>query len=138
MCYYVCDPDWWWNPYNPATDYRGNVTQVTTYANGQNLTTPITETRRYDINGNLIKANTSCCAQSSLTYDVSNYYAYAIAKTSGSATDGFSQVKTTATFDFNTGLRAQQYRCEWPNQSSYVRFGHLTPADKDEFDGISQ
>jgi RHS repeat-associated protein len=104
MCYYVCDPDYYWNPYNPATDYRGNITQVTTYANGQNLTTPITETRRYDINGNLIKANTSCCAQTSLTYDVSNYYAYAIAKTSGSATDGFSQIKTTATFDFNTGL----------------------------------
>ena len=39
MCYYVCDPDLLGNPYNPATDYRGNVTQVTTYANGQNLTT---------------------------------------------------------------------------------------------------
>ena len=103
-CQYICEPDQWYNPYNPATDFRGNITQVTTYANAQNLTSPITETRRYDINGNLIKANTSCCAQSSLTYDVSNYYAYAIAKTSGSATDGFSQVKTTATFDFNTGL----------------------------------
>ena len=53
-CYYYSN-------YNPATDYRGNVTQLTTYSNAANLTGAITETRRYDITGNMVKTSTSCC-----------------------------------------------------------------------------
>src|SRR6185369_7578443 len=39
--YSCCDgycTETWVSPYDPATDYRGNVTQVTTYANAGNLT----------------------------------------------------------------------------------------------------
>jgi len=51
---YVC-------PYLASTDYRGNVTQVTSYANAT-PTTPtgaITETRRYDVTGNRVTASTA-------------------------------------------------------------------------------
>ena len=74
----------------------------------------------------------------SLTYDVSNYYAYAIAKTSGSATDGFSQVKTTATFDFNTGPELSSTDANGrTNQATYDSVT-LRPLTKTSFDGISQ
>ena len=101
--------DWEWdctyyNPYNPATDYRGNVTQVTTYADGANLTGAVTETRRYDITGNLVQASTACCEQTTFSYALNNQYAYPETKTRGSATDWHAQVTTSATYDFNTGL----------------------------------
>ena len=91
-------------PYDPATDYRGNVTQVTTYADAINLTGPVTETRRYDITGNLVTASTSCCEQTSFNYTVDTQYAYPLSQTRGSATDPYAQVMTSATYDFNTGL----------------------------------
>lgn len=94
---YVC-------PYDPATDYRGNVTQVTSYADAINLTSAVTETRRYDITGNLVTASTSCCQQTSFNYTVDTQYAYPLSQTRGSATDPFSQVTISATYDFNTGL----------------------------------
>jgi RHS repeat-associated protein len=94
----------WTSNYNAATDYRGNVTQVTTYADGTGLTGAITETRRYDITGNMIKASTTCCEQTTIDYNVDTQYAYPSSKTRGSATDPFAQVTTSATYDFNTGL----------------------------------
>lgn len=101
--------DWEWdctyyNPYNPATDYRGNVTQVTTYGDAVGLTSAVTETRRYDIAGNMVKASTSCCEQTTFNYTNSTQYAYPESKTRGSATDPYAQVTTSATYDFNTGL----------------------------------
>ena len=95
--YYVC-------PYDPSTNYRGNVTQVTSYADATGLTGPVTETRRYDITGNLVTASTSCCEQTSFNYTVDTEYAYPLSKTRGSATDPYAQVTTSATYDFYTGL----------------------------------
>ena len=91
-------------PYDPSTDYRGKVTQVTTYVNASNLTGAMVETRRYDVTGNMVKATTSCCEQTSLGYTVNTQYAYLESKTRGSATDPFAQVTTSAIYDFNTGL----------------------------------
>ena len=102
-----CDgycPDVLYCPYIPATDYRGNVTQVTSYADAINLSGAVTETRRYDITGNLVTASTSCCEQTSFGYTSDTQYAYPQTKTRGSATDAYAQVKTSATYDFNTGL----------------------------------
>src|SRR5262249_38631958 len=106
--YYDC-VDWEWicnyyNAYQPSTDYRGNVTQVTTYADAANLTGAVTETRRYDITGNLVVASTSCCEQTTFSYSLNYQYAYPESKTRGSATDWHAQVTTSATYDFNTGL----------------------------------
>ena len=91
-------------PYNPATDFRGNVTQVTTYVDAVNLTNPVTETTRYDITGNVVTASTSCCEQTSFNYTVDTQYAYPLSQTRGSATDPFAQLTTGSTYDFNTGL----------------------------------
>src|SRR5258706_8284775 len=91
------------SPYNPAPAYRGNVTQVTNFADSGNLTGAVIETRRYDITGNLVTSNTSCCQQTSFNYTIDTQYAYPQTKTRGSATDPYAQVTNYATFDFNTG-----------------------------------
>jgi hypothetical protein len=51
--------------YNSSTQYRGNVTKVTNYSDAANPATSISSTNEYDITGNLIKASTSCCQQTS-------------------------------------------------------------------------
>ena len=93
-----------YNPYNPATDYRGNVTQVKTYADAANLGGAITETRAYDIAGNLRAASSSCCEQTSFGYTLNTQYAYPESQTRGAASDATKQITTSATYDFNTGL----------------------------------
>lgn len=94
----------WVCPYDPSTNARGNVTQITTYANAEPATSPVVETRRYDIAGNMVTVSTSCCEQTSFDYTVDTQYAYPLSQTRGSATDVFAQVMTSATYDFNTGL----------------------------------
>jgi len=94
------------NPYKPETDYRGNVTQIKTYADVATLDQPtaVVNTRSYDITGNMVKSTTSCCEETSLEFTTSTQYAYPEKQTRGSATDQFAQVVTKATYDFNTGL----------------------------------
>ena len=94
---YIC-------PYNSATDFRGNITQMTTYSDGLNATGAITETYRYDIAGNLVTSSTSCCEQTTNVFTVNTQYAYPESKIRGSSSDPFKQVKVSASYDFNTGL----------------------------------
>jgi RHS repeat-associated protein len=96
--------EYYTSDYNPITDYRGNVTQVTTYADAATPGIPINESRRYDITGNLVTASTSCCQQTSINYTTDTQYAYPQSQTRGSATDAYAQVTTSGTYDFNTGL----------------------------------
>jgi RHS repeat-associated protein len=96
-CYYV-------SAYNPSTDYRGNVTSVTTYADGTSLTGAIVESRRYDITGNMVKKSVISGEQTTFTYNIDTQFAYATAKTRGSDTDPFKQVTTSTVYDVNTGL----------------------------------
>lgn len=107
-CYdYSCDGycnQIYYCPYDYSTEYRGNVTQMTTYADAVGLIGAVTETRRYDVTGNLVKTSTSCCQQTTFNYTVDTQYAYPQSKTNGSATDPYAQVTSSATFDFNTGL----------------------------------
>lgn len=103
----TCDgycPQIYYCPYDSSTDYRGNVTQVTSYADATNLTGPMMETRRYDVTGNLVTASTACCEQTSINYTVDTQYAYPLSQTRGSATDPYAQVTSSATYDFYTGL----------------------------------
>ncbi len=90
--------------YNPITDYRGNLTQITRYADAVVPSGAVTETRRYDIDGNVIKTSSSCCEQTTTSYTVDTWYTYPVSQTRGSATDPYSQVTTSATYDFNAGL----------------------------------
>ena len=104
---YNCDgycPQYWICPYDSFTDYRGNITQVTTYANAASLTGATTETRGYDVTGNMVTSTTACCQSTNLTFTINTQFAYPESKTRGSASDPYAQVKTSATYDFNTGL----------------------------------
>jgi RHS repeat-associated protein len=96
------------NPYSPSynsiTAYRGNVTQITTYAEAIGPSLPVDESRRYDITGNLIKTSTSCCEQITFSYTSDTGYGFPLSQTTGSATDSYAQVTTSATYDFSTGL----------------------------------
>ena len=107
---YVCDPAW--SEYDPATDARGNVTNVKRYADAPNYgsdTNAIVETRNYDICGNLRVASTSCCAQTSFAYNVNTQYAWPVAVTRGSASDPNQQNTTSTVYDQNTGLVTTAY-----------------------------
>ena len=103
-CYQVCEPDYYTTDYNPSTDFRGNVTQVTSYADATYLSGAVIETRRYDITGNLVLASTSCCEQTSINFTSATQFAYPLSKVRGSASDASSQLTTSNTYDFNTGL----------------------------------
>lgn len=94
-----------WNcPYDYSTEYRGNVTQITNYADAANLTGALTETRQYDVTGNLVKTSSSCCDQTTFNYTINSQYIYPESQTRGSVSDPYQQVTTSATCDFNTGL----------------------------------
>ena len=94
------------NAYQPATDYRGNVTQMTTYATAgtEPAGGPVTTTYKYDITGNLVVSSSACCEQTSFGYTINTQYAFPESGTRGSATDPYAQITTSATYDFNTGL----------------------------------
>ncbi len=94
---WVCNP---YNPYDPATDKRGNVTSVTNYTDAANGTGAITNTTTYDIAGNVVTAQVDCCQQKSFTYSPSYFYAYPTSVTSGAG----PTLTNSANYDFNTGL----------------------------------
>jgi RHS repeat-associated protein len=107
-CYdYSCDgycPQYYVCPYDSSTDYRGNLTQITSYADAVNLTGAVAETARYDTTGNVVTTSTSCCQQTSFNYTSDTQYADPLSQTRGSASDPYAQVTTSATYDFNTSL----------------------------------
>ncbi len=103
LCLNYC-PDYYTSDYDPSTDYRGNVTQIKTFSDAAALAGAITETRTYDINGNMVTASTACCEQTRVTYTSATQYAYPTSQTRGSATNTAQQVTTSATYSFNTGL----------------------------------
>lgn len=96
---WVCND---YNPYDPATDKRGNVTSVTNYADAANGEGAITNTSTYDIAGNVIVAQVDCCQQKSFTYSSSYFYAYPTSIISGAG----PTLTTSFNYDFDTGLVA--------------------------------
>lgn len=87
--------------YSPSTAYQGNVTSVKRYADAATLSGALTETRQYDITGNLISSSPACCEQTNFTYTSDTQYAYPESQTRGAAAQ---QSTTHTTYDFNTGL----------------------------------
>lgn len=121
FCDWVCNQydhwgieciDWrqvctYYNPYDPATDYRGNVTSITTYPDATTTTGAITHNTTYDIAGNVTTTQVDCCQQMSFTYSGSGGagdYAFPISVTKGNPSG--LHLTTSATFDYNTGLLA--------------------------------
>ena len=102
-CQWTCDPGYYQTDYDASTDYRGNLTQVTRYANAeaQPAAGATVETRTYDITGNVVASGSSCCQQTSVSFTSATQYAYPQSETRGS---GSAQLTTSAVYDFNTGL----------------------------------
>lgn len=97
----------WVCPYVAATDYRGNVTSVTTYSNATDTNTAITHAIKYDIAGNVTSAQVDCCQLKTFSYTDSpnsHTYAYPVSQTTG-PTNGLN-LTVSATYDLNTGLIA--------------------------------
>jgi len=93
--------------YVSSTDYRGNVTSVTTYTSAPGGTGAITHSTKYDIAGNVTSAQVDCCQSKSFTYSgagTSGDYAYPASVTSGNPS-GVHTI-TYAEFDYDTGLPA--------------------------------
>ncbi len=125
---WVCN---YYNPYDPATDYRGNVTSVTTYPDATNTANSITHSTTYDIAGNVMTAQVDCCQEKAFTYSNSaglHDYAYPISVTSGS---GSTTLTSSLSYDSNTGLVAtatdenSQVTTNFYNSDS-LRIDHVT------------
>jgi RHS repeat-associated protein len=100
---YVCN---YYPQYDWRTQYRGNVTQIKSYADasGLNNGTAAVETRTYDVAGNVREQSTSCCDKTTFAYTTDTQYAWQESQTSGSPTDQSKQNTSSATYDYWTGL----------------------------------
>jgi RHS repeat-associated protein len=95
----------YYNPYVSSTDYRGNVTSVTSYADAASGSGSITHSTTYDIAGNVMTAQVDCCQTKSFTYSGSGTtgdYAHVLSVTSGNPSG--THLTSSATYDYNTGL----------------------------------
>jgi RHS repeat-associated protein len=103
----ICTQWGWICPYDSSTDYRGNVTSITTYSDAANAAGAITHAMTYDVAGNVMTAQVDCCQQKSFTYSGAGSgqphdYAYVISVTSGNPSG--THVTTGASYDYNTGV----------------------------------
>ena len=89
--------------FDPSTNYRGNLTQKTVYANAAALTEAISENYSYDIAGNRVLTSIGN-KQTTFDYTSATHYGFPLSQTDGSATDPLHQVKTSSTYDMNTGV----------------------------------
>jgi RHS repeat-associated protein len=114
-CYTVCDPidpycweqcdTYYQSDYQPSTDFRGNLTRITEYADAANRTGPVTTTKKYDVTGNIVAASNSCCDETRFAYTLDTQYAYPTGQTTGSSDPNSTvRISTASTYDFYTGL----------------------------------
>lgn len=91
--------------YDPATEYRGNITTITRYTAAPTHEGPIAENRRYDITGNLLSVMGPCCEQVTYAYTAKYQFAFPETITKGSP-DPQSQLRMSESYvyDFATGL----------------------------------
>lgn len=87
---------------------RGNATSTIRYADTFNPSAPsnpITETRTYDMAGNVIATSRACCEQTTSFLELATQYAFVVSETRGSADpNSLARVTTSAQYDLSTGL----------------------------------
>ena len=87
---------------------RGNVTSIVGYADTSNSSSPgnpVTETRTYDMAGNVIAASRACCEQASSIFELATQFAFSASEARGSADpNSLQRITTSETFDLRTGL----------------------------------
>jgi YD repeat-containing protein len=104
--------DYWnasWAPghlssYNTTKTVRGNITGTTEYK--QVFGATITRLAKFDLFGNLVKAQVTCCNQKNYTFDISNYWSKPLQLTDGDL-QGLHLTGTVA-YDFDTSLVTSQ------------------------------
>lgn len=108
--YYDC-LNWQWeqvyyyNPYDSTTDYRGNVTSITTYPDTGNTSNTIIHSSKFDIAGNVTSEQVDCCQTQSFIYSSTNAdYAYPVSITKGNPSG--LHLTSNISYDMNTGLVA--------------------------------
>ena len=87
--------------YNTSVTARGNVTGTTQWTDISGGTV-IQHLAKYDIFGNVVKAQVSCCQEKDLTNTDENYWSAPVEETSGDP-NGVHQT-TSTDYDFNTSL----------------------------------
>jgi len=89
--------------YSPgSSNSRGNLTTITTYTNAGAGTGASSETNTYDITGNLVQQQTSCC-QKQWVFSGTTNYAYPDTVIRGPSGNQFT---TSATYNLATGFVA--------------------------------
>jgi RHS repeat-associated protein len=92
--------------YNTNTKYRGNFTKVTAFSDAtlESDSNANVTNYTYDIAGNPVSATLSCCQLKTINYGTNfaaTGYAYPVSQTKGTSP---TQLTTSATYDYNTGL----------------------------------
>jgi RHS repeat-associated protein len=115
--------------YDPRSAYRGNLTRVRRYADSASLDgeSAVVETFTYDITGNLRVQSTSCCEQTTFNYTATTRYAWPESMVRGSAGDPAAQNKTSAIYDFNTGLVMEAYDANNRRSNTVYNANSLRP-----------
>ncbi|HSO75775.1 MAG TPA: hypothetical protein VLU47_13145, partial [Blastocatellia bacterium] len=140
--------------YNASNTTRGNVTGVTQWTDTQAGTT-IQRLAKYDIFGNVVKAQVSCCQEKDLTCTDENYWSQPVEETSGDPNG--AHTTTSTDYDFNTSLAKfhtnaaglvtgfgynaslQASSVSLPtgaNASSNFNYGNLTSTSRVEYDDL--
>jgi YD repeat-containing protein len=121
----VADPPGHFSFYNTTVTMRGNVTGTTRYTDIA-ANTSITRLKKYDIFGNVVTAQVSCCNSQSSLFTEINAWAVAEQETDGA---GSTQTTSSNVYDFNTSAVMSQTD---PNnvQVSYNYDQFLRPTQK--------
>lgn len=116
-----------------AATQRGNPTSIKRFADAQTLdgNTAVSETRHYDICGNVVKATTACCEQTTFKYSSNTEFAWPEVTIQGAATDTTKQNTTEAVYDLYTGLLKQSTDAN--GLVSYMGYQALTLRPEWEF-----
>jgi len=93
------------NNFDQTKIYRGNVTGVQTYKDAEGGITVPTKYTKYDIFGNAIEADVSCCMMKAFNFSSTNYYSQPDSERQGST--GGPNLTLSFQYDFNTGLGKQ-------------------------------
>jgi RHS repeat-associated protein len=87
--------------YSAVTDYRGNVTSITRYANAAAASGALTSSLSYDITGNVVTTTDETGVLHQLVYSSNYQYGYLTSTTTGTAP---ASIATTSTYDASSGL----------------------------------